>query len=433
MGERGLGFKLACKAETDSAMKEAPKVQASSGGGACIPQTNMKSAQQDCRVYATFWQIQTFLQLTSPAMLTVLDLVLDAFGGASGPRDEDVLVGYAHTLSASAPLELKDLEQTARALNLYTNVGDAEGQAQACDALCERVRAGVGGLAGRAVIDQGTLPSIIVILQGGREEPCRAAAALLSEICSAGGEQRRAVVRSGALRPLVPLLRKSHEPRLLREGARVLAALAAEPLALTPLLREGAPRALKHLCRSQALQAHADAVVALGRLARADASLLGEGGLPRVFCSVASGSVLEARAAAAAELRLLLMRPTRRAAMLAAGCVSVLLRCCDSMNETLKLSALHGLALLLSGAGLAHAELTAASPIECLAEEAAAAEARVLATQQLELSGLQILVGLAHDSTVGRVVEGVMRLLELLSRDTLNQPFLEQASAPECD
>ena len=122
-----------------------------------------------------------------------------------------------------------------------------------------------------------------------------------------------------------------------------------------------------------------------------------------------------------------------RAAMLAAGCVSVLLRCCDSMNETLKLSALHGLALLLSGAGLAHAELTAASPIECLAEEAAAAEARVLATQQLELSGLQILVGLAHDSTVGRVVEGVMRLLELLSRDTLNQPFLEQASAPECD
>ncbi|KOO22970.1 hypothetical protein Ctob_007218, partial [Chrysochromulina tobinii] len=276
-------------------------------------------------------------------MLTAILDAFDAFGSASGPRDEDVLVGYAHTLSASAPLELKDLEQTARALNLYTNVGDAEGQTQACDALCERVRAGVGGLAGRAVIDQ------------------------------------------------------------------------------------GAPRALKHLCRSQALQAHADAVVALGRLARADASLLGEGGLPRVFCSVASSSVLEARAAAAAELRLLLMRPTRRGAMLAAGCVSVLLQCCDSMNETLKLSALQGLALLLSGAGLAHAERSAASPIECHAEEAAAAEARVIATQQLELSGLQILVGLARDSTMGRVVEDVMRLLELLSRDPLNQPFLEQA------
>ena len=53
MGERGLGFKLACKAETDSAMKERPvrlhQKFNTFGGAACIPQTNMKTAQ-DCRV-----------------------------------------------------------------------------------------------------------------------------------------------------------------------------------------------------------------------------------------------------------------------------------------------------------------------------------------------------------------------------------------------
>ena len=57
MGERGLGFKLACKAETDSAMKERPvrlHQKFNTIGGVfpfrgCIPQTNMKTAQ-DCRV-----------------------------------------------------------------------------------------------------------------------------------------------------------------------------------------------------------------------------------------------------------------------------------------------------------------------------------------------------------------------------------------------
>ena len=110
-------------------------------------------------------------------MLTAVSTVLDAFGGASGPRDEDVLVNYAHALSASAPLELKDLEQTARALNLYTNLGDAEGQAQACDALCERVRAGKlpagsideGAVEGELKANAG-FPEPELVLQCGPEE-----------------------------------------------------------------------------------------------------------------------------------------------------------------------------------------------------------------------------------------------------------------------
>jgi hypothetical protein len=73
------------------------------------------------------------------------------------------------------------------------------------------------------------------------------------------------------IRPLLLVNNKVSLYRFSRPlGQKALSALAAEPLALSPLLREGAPRALKHLCRSQALQAHADAVVALGRLARAD-------------------------------------------------------------------------------------------------------------------------------------------------------------------
>lgn len=268
-----------------------------------------------------------------------------------GPQDEGLLTQYHAALDPyfSAPADLKALERLCRALNLYVNLGDAEGQVQACDALCEMLRNGAGGLAGRAVLDQGTLPSLVVVLQGARTEPCRAAAALLAEVCT-GAQQRRAVVRSGLLRPLVELLRKASEPRLLREGARVLAALAREPLAVTPLLREGAPRALKHLCRSKSVQAHALAVQALGRLARNDASLLDSAGLPRVFCAVASSSVIEARAAAAAEMSGLMTLPSHRPAMLTAGAVGVLLRCCDALNEGLKLNALHSLSLLLTAA-----------------------------------------------------------------------------------
>ena len=45
------------------------------------------------------------------------------------------------------------------------------------------------------------------------------------------------------------------------------------------------------------MQAHALAVHALGRLARSDAALLTSSGLPKVFCAVASSSVLDARSA----------------------------------------------------------------------------------------------------------------------------------------
>ena len=60
---------------------------------------------------------------------------------------------------------------------------------------------------------------------------------------------------------------------------------------------------------------------------------------------MASSSVLDARGAAAGEMRLLLLLPSRRAAMLAAGAVKVLLRCLDALNEQLKLTALHALGM----------------------------------------------------------------------------------------
>ena len=164
-------------------------------------------------------------------------------------RDEDVLTQYAAALT-NAPEAAQALEKGVRMLNLFTNMGDLAGQVEACDALCETCRAG-SGAPGRAIVDHGALVALKAILQGARIEPCRAAAELIAALCSVA-DQRRAVVRSGLLKPLIVLLRKASEPRLLREGARILAALAAEPSALPALLREDAPRALKHLCRSRA-------------------------------------------------------------------------------------------------------------------------------------------------------------------------------------
>lgn len=337
----------------------------------------------------------------------MLQMASALLGGSSFGDEEPILQQYAASLSAGAPAELKALERWCRSLNIYVNLGDAEGQVQACDALQEmcssKSAGGLGGpLLARACLDQGTLPSLVVVLHGARAEPCRAASALLAELCAAGSEQRKAVVRSGALKPLVAHLRRSSEPRLLREGARVLAALASEPSAVSSMLRESAPRALKHLCRSKAVQSHALAVQALGRLARSDPTLLDSSGLSRVFCAVASSSVLDARAAAAGEMRLLLLLPSRRAAMLAAGAVRVLLRCCDALNENLKLTALHALALLLTGASMPHELAAVATADERVAEAHAAEETRIAAAYQLgELNGLGVLVYLSGDAKVG--------------------------------
>ena len=343
-------------------------------------------------------------------------------------RDEDVLTQYAAALT-NAPEAAQALEKGVRMLNLFTNMGDLAGQVEACDALCETCRAG-SGAPGRAIVDHGALVALKAILQGARIEPCRAAAELIAALCSVA-DQRRAVVRSGLLKPLIVLLRKASEPRLLREGARILAALAAEPSALPALLREDAPRALKHLCRSRAVACHAQAVQALGRLARADPTLLDSAGLPKVFCAVASSSVLEARAAAASELRMLLRRPSRRTALLSAGVVRVLLHCCDSLNEELKLCALHAIAALLTGATLAQDEAAATSPEVRAAEAHAAAEAATVAVGQLtKLGGVHVLVGLGRDES-GRVVERALQLIEMLTREAVHHSLLEQAKTPQ--
>ena len=358
----------------------------------------------------------------------MLSTVTSLLGSSTFADEDPILTQYAASLSGSAPAELKAIERLCRSLNLYTNLNDTDGQVQACDALCEMNHTPNGSLfLARAVMDQGTLPSLVVVLHGGKPEPCRAAAALLAEICGRASEQRKAVVRSGALKPLVSLLRHSDEPRLLREGARVLAALADEPTAVSSLLRESAPRALKHLCRSRAVQSHALAVRALGRLARGDENLLASAGLPRVFCSVASSSVLEARSAAAHEMRLLLQLPSRRPAMLGAGAVKVLLRCCDVLNEDLKLASLHALSLLLTGATMPTEAASSASPSAAASEAAAAEEARMHAASQLsELGGPAVLVNLADDPKP-LVSCRALQLVEFLGREAIYHPALEQA------
>ena len=243
------------------------------------------------------------------------------------------------------------------------------------------------------------------------------------------GPERSAVVRSGLLRPLVALLRRSNEPRLLREGARVLAALASEPAATSALLREDAPRALRHLCRSKAVQSHGLAVRALGRLARTEGTLLEAHGLGRIFCAVASSSVLDARAAAAAEITLLLMLPSHRAPLLACGVVGVLLSCCESLNEALKLSALHALALLLAGASIATTSSPSTSPAQLQLEEDAAVSSRLVATQHLAShAGVATLCALGGDESA-RVREGAIQCIEFLARDPIHHPTLEQVSA----
>ena len=70
-------------------------------------------------------------------------------GGLLGASAEDYTPAYDAALSGSAPQDLKVLERHARALNVYVNLGDAEGQVQACDALTEMLHAGAGGQAGR--------------------------------------------------------------------------------------------------------------------------------------------------------------------------------------------------------------------------------------------------------------------------------------------
>ena len=86
----------------------------------------------------------------------MLGAVASLITGDSGDftTDEPILTQYAAALSGSAPAELMALEKLCRSLNLYVNLGDAEGQVQACDMLCEMCRTITGGslLGSRAVL-----------------------------------------------------------------------------------------------------------------------------------------------------------------------------------------------------------------------------------------------------------------------------------------
>eukprot|EP00966_Prymnesium_polylepis_P234637 5427461-Prymnesium_polylepis.1 len=136
----------------------------------------------------------------------------------------DRLDQYHAALTGDGGEILLKLERNARRLHMFTNLGDFEGLVQACDALTEMCRStrqasefGPAINIDQAVLDQGVLTSLTVVL--GREnqpESSRAAAELLAELAS-GAEQRRALMHSGVLKPLVLQIRKASDPRLLRE------------------------------------------------------------------------------------------------------------------------------------------------------------------------------------------------------------------------
>ena len=276
-------------------------------------------------------------------MATMIDALARSadriFSSLDRPSDGGALSQYVASLGGGSEEQVA-LEKSLRLLHMFVRFGDALGTVQACDALVQLIR--TGGATRQAVLDGSALPSLVLVLQTDRPDSWRAATELLAELAAGDDHQRRALLRSGAVPPLVQHLRHATEPTLLREGARLLAALAVEPTAATALLREGAARALVHLCRSDAVQAHALSVRALGQLALTDAELLRSPQVLRVLCRVAGGSVLEARLAATRELTSLLELPTNRPPLLRAHVVAVLLQCADSLNEELKLAALRG-------------------------------------------------------------------------------------------
>ena len=123
------------------------------------------------------------------------------FSSVFGVGVGDAALPLQYALAETAPAELKVLERVCRSLHLYVNLGDHEGQVWACDELSKMCSAALGGrlaLGTSAVLEHGVLPSLVVILRAAREAPCRAAAALLAELC-ASAEVRRALLKSGAI------------------------------------------------------------------------------------------------------------------------------------------------------------------------------------------------------------------------------------------
>ena len=268
------------------------------------------------------------------------------FSGLQAASADPSLARYAAALSGGSE-QTAALERGVRLLHVYTRFGDAEGQAQACEALAKLCVVGVDDARRQAMLDHGVLASLVVVVRSERPEPLCAATELLAAVAGGSLDHRRAVppLRSS---PLVGALRHATDARFLRAASRLLAELASEPACVPALLREGAARSLTHVCRSKVLAAHADAVDAVGRLARADGSLLKSASLLRVLCRVAAHSVLEGRLAAVGAISALLQKASRRPPLIAAHVVEVLLGCCESLNADLKIQAVDGLRLLVS-------------------------------------------------------------------------------------
>ena len=244
------------------------------------------------------------------------------------------------------------IERAIGLLQTYLRVDDAAGQTQACEALASACRGG-GASAARSrelVLRLDVIPTVVAVLNVSHPtHACRAAAQLVAELASAGVSHE--ITSSGIARLLLYHLERSHDARLLVEGARTLAALAISADAVAELVRLKTPQLLCHLLRSTgvgARQAHASALLALGRCVEASPGLLESQTLLRVICTRAADSTLDARLAAAAALAHILEGPLQRPPLLRHHVVGVLLRCASCLDAELQLQALGGLILLVA-------------------------------------------------------------------------------------
>ena len=265
------------------------------------------------------------------------------FSSVFGVGVGDAALPLQYALVETAPAELKVLERVCRSTCTSTSAttrarwGMVQPSKMRSAASAARARHSV-------VLEHGVLPSLVVILRAARG-CCRAAAALAELCASAEVRRAREELRAAAARRDRGAARAS---RGYRARARVLSALAAEPAATDALLREAVPRALRHLCRSSVVQAHALSVHALGRSRGATGRCSSRRAWPRSSArlrrtpSSRRASPPPPRSASSSSL----------APAASAPAPSGSLRCCDVLNVPLKVAALHGLATLLAGAGM---------------------------------------------------------------------------------
>ena len=91
------------------------------------------------------------------------------FSGLQAASADPSLARYAAALSGGSE-QTAALERGVRLLHVYTRFGDAEGQAQACEALAKLCVVGVDDARRQAMLDHGVLASLVVVVRSERPE-----------------------------------------------------------------------------------------------------------------------------------------------------------------------------------------------------------------------------------------------------------------------